>query len=528
MFQAGAFKAGKAFSAANVETLTDAWYQKSIRRFVKKPEKFRRILRKAMQLKDEASVRRAPVGCAVVDDAFNRSSPPLSDEYSTVAELARSFAPGEEAANRVRLVSIGGGQGFQAQADDADFEKAWATLSAGRELVCAKSFFAVGAIRAVKELSGDSVQVFAWMPGSTYNIFHLFGPEKLGGRGAIRIKVEQEAKRSGRPFEEVVWDVAYTPKGEVVQIPALPPMYDYEHFPQDYPFPRDLAISAFPFIYETLEATDGIFLLTAEPYEPGAVEAVRKWFGETGRPTYVTGPLLPPPSSTAAENEKKQSKQATEIGEFLDSTLNSSGERSLLYISWGSLFWPMRTPEKIWAFLDVVMELDIPFILSHASPVAVVPDEIKEKVKAYGKGLLSPWSPQQTILEHPATGWFLSHGGHNGVTEAICAGIPFIIWPFGGDQPLNAVHISEQLEIGYELIEARSGLGMKPRYRDGKKPVGTIDALKAEMREVLGKAFGPDGAEKRKRLQKLSKAFEHEWEEGGSALRDVSNFLDGL
>lgn len=33
--------------------------------------------------------------------------------------------------------------------------------------------------------------------------------------------------------------------------------------------------------------------------------------------------------------------------------------------------------------------------------MAVVPDEIKEKVKAYGKGLLSPWSPQQTILEHP-------------------------------------------------------------------------------------------------------------------------------
>ncbi|KAI0644654.1 UDP-Glycosyltransferase/glycogen phosphorylase [Trametes meyenii] len=463
----------------------------------------------------------------------------------TAAELARNFAPGEqEAASRVRLISIGGGQGFQAQADDADFEKAWVTLSTERELVCAKTgtrfcaiarpkavlidFFAIGAIRAVKRLNEGSVRVFAWMPGSTYNIFYLFGPEKLGGRGAIRIKVEQEAERTGRPFEEVVWEVAYTPKGEVVQIPALPPMYDYEHFPQDYPFPRDLAIDVFPFIYETLEATDGILLLTAEPYEPGAVEAVRKWFGETGRPTYVTGPLLPPPSSAAAENEKKQSKQATEIGEFLDLTLSTFGEKSLLYISWGSLFWPMRTPEKVWAFLDVVMEMNIPFILSHASPVAVVPDDIREKVRAYGKGLLSPWSPQQTILEHPATGWFLSHGGHNGVTEAICAGVPFIVWPFGGDQPLNAVHISEQLEIGYELIEARSGLGMKPRYRDGKKPVGTIDALKAETREVLGKAYGLDGAEKRKRLQALSKAFEREWEEGGSALRDVSKFLDSL
>ena len=79
------------------------------------------------------------------------------------------------------------------------------------------------------------------------------------------------------------------------------------------------------------------------------------------------------------------------------------------------------TPEKLWAFLDVVMELGIPFvgdifaywhtlralthlmiqILSHASPLAEIPDEVKEKVKVYGKGIMSPWSPQQLILDHP-------------------------------------------------------------------------------------------------------------------------------
>ncbi len=41
-------------------------------------------------------------------------------------------------------------------------------------------------------------------------------------------------------------------------------------------------------------------------------------------------------------------------------------------------------------------------IFSHASPFAgVLPDAITAKVKAYGKGLLSPWSPQQSILNHP-------------------------------------------------------------------------------------------------------------------------------
>ncbi|KAI0674843.1 UDP-Glycosyltransferase/glycogen phosphorylase [Trametes maxima] len=461
------------------------------------------------------------------------------------AELARSFVPGEEeAAGRVRLISIGGGEGFKLEQDNIDFAKSWEKLAATDELTCAKTgttfsavaapsaaiidFFGIEPIRTVKRSSGSSVKVYAWMGGSTYAIFYLFGPEKLGGRGNIHVKAEQEVQKSGRPYTEVITEMAFVPKGEVVRIPAMPPMYDYEYHPQDFPMPEEFALGVFPHVYEMFETVDGVFLLTAEPYEPGAVEAVRTWLGETGRPTYVTGPLLPPQSTAASENEKKQSKVATEIEEFLESTLKTSGEKSLLYISFGSIFWPVKTPEKLWAALDVVMEKKIPFILSHGSPMAVVPDEIKEKVKAYGKGLLSPWSPQQTILEHPVTGWFLAHGGHNGVTEAICAGVPFIVWPFGGDQPLNAVHISEQLKVGYELVQVRTGPGLHPRYRDGKKPEGTIDALKAEVRDVLTQAFGADGAEKRERLQALTKATLSQWQEGGSALRDVSAFLDTL
>ena len=26
------------------------------------------------------------------------------------------------------------------------------------------------------------------------------------------------------------------------------------------------------------------------------------------------------------------------------------------------MFWPIKSPEKVWAFLDVVMELNIPFV----------------------------------------------------------------------------------------------------------------------------------------------------------------------
>ncbi|KAI0631464.1 UDP-Glycosyltransferase/glycogen phosphorylase [Trametes polyzona] len=463
-----------------------------------------------------------------------------------VDELARSFSPGEEDfAKRVRVVSLGDTDTFRFYSIDTEFKVLWQKLVAGEAVTCSKTgntfaplpkpsaviadLFAVYPVRAIREISGNSVKIFTWTCVATYATFHMFGPEKLGGRGHVLPKIEAEVKRTGRPFAEVCKELALEPKGKVVKVPGLPPMYDYEYFPQDFPIPDEIRLTIFPYVYDTVELADGAFLMTAEPYEPEAVAAAKGWYAETGRPAYVCGPLLPPRSATAIEKEKQQSKEAGQIQKFLDTTLKTDGEKSLLYISFGSVFWPVKSPEKVWAFLDVVMEKNIPFILSHASQTATVPDDVREKVKAYGKGVLSPWSPQQTILEHPATGWFLSHGGHNGVTESICAGVPFILWPFNGDQPLNAVHISEQLKIGYELIEIRTGeAGLHPIYRNGRKPVGTLDALKKEAREVLEKAYGPDGEEKRKKLAPLTEALNSQWEEGGAALRDVRAFLESL
>lgn len=88
-------------------------------------------------------------------------------------------------------------------------------------------------------------------------------------------------------------------------------------------------------------------------------------------------------------------------------------------VSFGSIFWSVE-PDKIWTFLDVLFDKGIPFvsrgnfcsgcmlkyivqIMSHASPFAKVPDWITAKAKATGLGLLSPWSPQQTILIHPVS-----------------------------------------------------------------------------------------------------------------------------
>ena len=108
------------------------------------------------------------------------------------------------------------------------------------------------------------------------------------------------------------------------------------------------------------------------------------------------------------------------------------------------------------------------------------------------------------------------------------SGTSSILWPFGGDQEFNALLISETLQIGYELLEVRTGNGLKPIYRTGYAPKGTVDAVKAEVRDVFKKAFGEDGAKKRAKLTQLQKALNGEWEEGGSSRKDALAFLDSL
>ena len=102
-----------------------------------------------------------------------------------------------------------------------------------------------------------------------------------------------------------------------------------------------------------------------------------------------------------------------------------------------------------------------------------------------------------------------------------------ILWPITADQPVNAIHLTEQLDMAYELIEVRTGVGAGQIFRNGRTPIGTVDAVKEELGAVLDRAFGTDGAEKRARLQGLRKKLAGAWSTGGIARGEVVAFLDG-
>lgn len=148
-------------------------------------------------------------------------------------------------------------------------------------------------------------------------------------------------------------------------------------------------------------------------------------------------------------------------------------------------------------------------------------------------------------LDQKATGWVLSHCGHNTIIETLTQGKPMcalqchypssshetnktinsIAWPISIDQPGNAAHLTLNLDVAFELIQVRTGVhGLKPLYR-GVQPTGTVEAVAAEARQVLQRAKGEEGQRKRKNAELIRDNLKAAWEEGGEGLESMRQFL---
>ncbi|KAI0943612.1 hypothetical protein AcW1_002736 [Taiwanofungus camphoratus] len=459
------------------------------------------------------------------------------------AELFRSFEPHESGLlGLIRVVALqnGGAHPLDHDVLDASFADAYAKLVKSEAILCTHSgtqyaplpppraaiidFYASSPLQSVRKLSRKSVKVYAWYSGAASALPSFYGPEIAGGKGNLRAKIEAEVRRTGREAADVAAEISLAFNGSIMHIPGLPPMYDYEVYPQKTSIRKSIGNMMLT-AYETFAGCDGVIMSTPECYEPQTLTAIRDLFARTSRSIWVCGPLLAT-SEQALAQEREQSSKALEIEEFMDSILSSHGKHSLVYFSLGSLYWSPSEPQKIWAFLDVLMEMEIPFIMSYASRWAVIPDTVVQKVNHYGLGFLSAWSPQQLILAHPVTGWFVTHGGHNSVVEAISQGIPMICWPFAFDQPTNSVHLTCNLDIAYELFEVRNAHGLKPVHRIGRAPQGSLAAVRQEARAVLEHAFGSEGQRKRMNAQRLKTTFARAWLESGEARLAIESFLD--
>ncbi|KAJ3982385.1 hypothetical protein F5890DRAFT_1530116 [Lentinula detonsa] len=253
--------------------------------------------------------------------------------------------------------------------------------------------------------------------------------------------------------------------------------------------------------------------------------AVKSWFREMGKNAYAMAPLILP--SLIHTERDTMSSVDEKASCFLERTREKFGRKSLVYISFGTFAYPPQ-PERLQMLIQTLIDHRVPFLFSYPSPQATE-GEIQALIKESGIGLAMQWCPQEEILQHDVTGWFITHGGWNSVQESLEYRVPLIFWPISADQPLNAAHLVLTHKAAFEIIEVRSGKqGTKPllRFQNTEfTPTFTVEALKKEFEKLIEKLKGKEGHAVRTNFENLSDKMRRSWEEGGECKTDFEQFI---
>ncbi|XP_045389030.1 UDP-glucuronosyltransferase 2A3 [Lemur catta] len=138
-------------------------------------------------------------------------------------------------------------------------------------------------------------------------------------------------------------------------------------------------------------------------------------------------------------------KPAKPLPKEMEEFVQSSGEDGVVVFSLGSIV-PNLTDEKS----NLI-----------ASALAQIPQKVlwrfegKKPATLGANTQLYDWLPQNDLLGHPKTKAFITHGGINGIYEAIYHGVPMVGIPIFGDQSDNIAHMKAKgaaLEVNFNTI----------------------------------------------------------------------------
>ncbi|XP_067892110.1 UDP-glucuronosyltransferase 1A1-like [Heterodontus francisci] len=141
-------------------------------------------------------------------------------------------------------------------------------------------------------------------------------------------------------------------------------------------------------------------------------------------------PLMPNMVLVGGISCKERKPLAQEFEEFM----NSSGQHGVVIFSLGSM----------------VSELPLEIANRIADALGQIPQKVLWRYTGETPTTLAPntklveWLPQNDLLGHPKTKAFITHGGTNGIYEAICSGVPSVMLPLFGDQGYNVDHMVDR------------------------------------------------------------------------------------
>ncbi|KAJ7654102.1 hypothetical protein DFH06DRAFT_993959, partial [Mycena polygramma] len=365
-----------------------------------------------------------------------------------------------------------------------------------------------------KQILGPDCKVLVWWSSAVVSLpSHFTDHDFLALCDEIYTDESRRQRRSKEDILQQVFEASNgTDKlsGTVVKYPGGPDMYDYERHAYAGGPPAGLGM-VISIAQKLGKAADGYIASASSCLEPVGVPYCREFLKKEGKELFAIGmqahELSWSSDAVAISNER--------VKAFLDGAVSQYyGEESVLYISFGSLSFPVATPHLIEAFISTLLELEqpFPFIFALGSKIASLPAELIQRVNDSGRGLICNfWVEQRAILQHGAIGWFLTHGGFNSVSEALLQSIPLIIWPVGGEQPVNAALLSTGPNaVAIELFQVRTGPQLGPSLRTDAKITGTVEDAVEEFRAMFAAARGASGAVLKTNAARMAAALREE------------------
>ncbi|KAJ0237960.1 hypothetical protein HA466_0244760 [Hirschfeldia incana] len=213
-----------------------------------------------------------------------------------------------------------------------------------------------------------------------------------------------------------------------------------------------------------------------------------------------------------AERGKKASVDEVECIKWLD----SKEPDSVVYISFGSVAnFKNQQLIEIAAGLEASGKNFIWVVRKNKGDNEEwLPEGMEERTKGRGM-IIRGWAPQVLILDHQATGGFVTHCGWNSLLEGVAAGVPMVTWPVGAEQFYNEKLVTQVLRTGVSVGAKREVKGLED-YISREK-------VEKAVREVLD---GEEAEERRRRAKKLGEKANAAVEEGGSSFDDLNSFIE--
>ena len=237
---------------------------------------------------------------------------------------------------------------------------------------------------------------------------------------------------------------------------GVPPMPASHLIAQLLAHPEDVQCKTMLSIFERSMDSRGVLVNTFESLESRAVQALRDPLCVSGKvlpPVYCVGPLV----SGGLRNGEKTERHGCLAW------LDAQPERSVVFLCFGSMgtfsveqlkeiatgldksgqrfLWVVSVPGNVndpKRLLEIPCEPDLD---------ALLPEGFLERTKDRGL-VVKSWVPQVDVLNHQATGAFVTHCGWNSTMEGIMAGIPMLCWPLYADQKMNKTFMVEEPDIG--------------------------------------------------------------------------------